>query len=93
MPTKPDAIITHSDQVASFIVSHFRKHDIEMPEEVAVVGFDNLIISDLMDFTSMDYSIKEQGRNACRLLLNELGAGPYELKPLQFTLSKRGTTK
>lgn len=93
MTVKPDAIITHSDQVASFIVSQFRKHDIEMPEEVAVVGFDNLIISELMDFTSMDYSIKEQGRNACRLLLNELGVGPYELVPLRFTLTKRGTTK
>ena len=93
MNVKPDAIITHSDQVASYIVSQFRKHDIKMPEEVAVVGFDNLIISDLMDFTSMDYSIREQGRNACRLLLNELGAGPYELTPLQFTLIKRGTTK
>lgn len=93
MTVKPDAIITHSDQVASFIISQFRKRDIKMPEEISVVGFDNLMISDLMNFTSVDYSIKEQGRNACRLLLNELGAGPYELMPLRFNLIKRGTTK
>jgi len=90
---KPDAIIAHSDQVASFIVSQYNKRGIKMPEEVAVVGFDNLIISELMDFTSVDYSIEEQGKNACRLLLNELESRPYNLMPLEFKLMKRGTTK
>lgn len=90
---KPDAVIAHSDQVASFIVSQYNKRGIKMPEDVAVVGFDNLIISELMDFTSIDYSIQEQGKNACRLLLNELGAEPYDLIPLEFKLMKRGTTK
>lgn len=90
---KPDAIITHSDQVASFLVSHYQHLGVEMPEEISIVGFDNLIISQLMDFTSVDYSIGEQGRNACRLLLNDLEKQQYELVPLEFKLIKRGTTK
>src|SRR5699024_8333244 len=53
----PDAIIAHSDQVASFIISEFNKLNIKMPEETSVVGFDNLLISELMDFTSVDYLI------------------------------------
>lgn len=89
----PDAIIAHSDQVASFIISEFNKLNIKMPEETSVVGFDNLLISELMDFTSVDYLINEQGRNACRLLLNKLGNETYDLVPLNFSLIKRGTTK
>lgn len=90
---KPDAIITHSDQVASFIIARCRKLGIKIPEELSVVGFDNMVISYLMDFTSVDYSITEQGRNACRLLLNELSTIHYDLVPLEFKLVKRGTTK
>lgn len=93
MGLEPDAIIAHSDQVASMIVSQFNKQGIKMPEDVAVVGFDNLIISDLLNFTSVDYLINEQGRNACRLLLNELKTDSYDLVPLEFSLVKRGTTK
>jgi DNA-binding LacI/PurR family transcriptional regulator len=89
----PDAIIAHSDQLASFLVSHFQKQKLKMPEDVAIVGFDNLIISRLMNFTSVDYAIEEQGRNACRLLLNDLEKEHYEPVPLEFKLIKRGTTK
>lgn len=89
----PDAIIAHSDQIASFLVSNFQKTSIKMPEDLAIVGFDNLIISRLMDFTSVDYTIDEQGRNACRLLLNDLDKDHYEPVPLKFQLIKRGTTK
>src|SRR5699024_3371642 len=56
MEEKPDAIIAHSDQVASFLVSHYRHLGLDLPEDLAIVGFDNLIISYLMDFTSVDYT-------------------------------------
>lgn len=90
---KPDAVLAHSDEIASAIVSQYHKRGIKMPEDVSVVGFDNLDISHLMDFTTVDYSIHEQGKNACRLLLNELESDSYDLMPLEFSLIKRGTTK
>lgn len=93
MDQKPDAILAHSDQVASFIVSHYRRLGTKMPQEIAVVGFDNLVISELMNFTSVDYAIKEQGRNACRILMNQLETDQHELVPLEFKLIKRDTTK
>ena len=93
MADKPDAIIVHSDQVASEFVSYYNKTGVKMPEDTALVGFDNLHISELMDFTSVDYSIYEQGKNACRLLLNALGTHQFELAPLEFKLIKRKTTK
>lgn len=89
----PDAIIAHSDQVASLIVSEFDKRGIKLPEDTSVVGFDNMPISQLMNFTSVDYLMKEQGRNACRILLNKLGTQKHDLVPLNFNLIKRGSTK
>ena len=89
----PDAIIAHSDQVASLIVSEFNKKGIKLPEDTSVVGFDNMPISQLMNFTSVDYLMEEQGRNACRILLNKLGTQTYDLVPLNFRLIKRGSTK
>lgn len=94
MDSKPDAIIANSDLVASGIISELNRAEVLMPEEVSVVGFDNQKISYLMNFTSVDYSIQEQGKNACRILLNRLDKNKqYELAALEFKLIKRATTK
>ncbi|MDN6730603.1 MAG: LacI family transcriptional regulator [Atopostipes suicloacalis] len=94
MDKKPDAIIANSDLVASGIIAEINRLGISMPEEVAVVGFDNQKISYLMNFTSVDYSIDEQGKNACRILLNDLEKNKhYQLTPLRFQLIKRASTK
>ncbi|MDN6194896.1 MAG: LacI family transcriptional regulator [Atopostipes suicloacalis] len=94
MDKKPDAIIANSDLVASGIIAEINRLGISMPEEGAVVGFDNQKISYLMNFTSVDYSIDEQGKNACRILLNDLEKNKhYQLTPLRFQLIKRASTK
>lgn len=94
MNPKPDAIIANSDLVASGIIAELNRERIKMPEELAVVGFDNQKISYLMNFTSVDYSIQEQGKNAARILLNRLVKEQhYQLVPLEFELIKRATTK
>ena len=94
MDSMPDAIIANSDLVASGIISELNRSGIKMPEDISVVGFDNQKISYLMDFTSVDYSIQEQGKNAARILLNQLEKNNhYNLIPLDFKLIKRSTTK
>lgn len=94
MDEKPDAIIANSDLVASGIISEINRLGISMPDDLAVVGFDNQKISYLMNFTSVDYSIDEQGKNAGRILLNDLEKNKnYELTPLKFKLIKRASTK
>ncbi|MFO8069331.1 MAG: LacI family DNA-binding transcriptional regulator [Alkalibacterium sp.] len=90
---KPDAIITHSDNIAALAVSKLEKKGYQVPEDISVIGFDNLFISDVMDITTVDYGIEEQGSNACRLLLKQLGKDSDSLDPLTFKLIKRGTTK
>lgn len=90
---KPDALITHSDNIAALAVSRLEKKGYNIPEDISVIGFDNLFISDVMDMTTVDYGIEEQGRNACRLLLKQLKKESDDLVPLTFKLIERGTTK
>ncbi|MCC5889616.1 MAG: LacI family DNA-binding transcriptional regulator [Alkalibacterium sp.] len=88
----PDAIVTHSDSIAALVVSRLKRRGVNIPEEIAVVGFDNLAISDVMDMTTVDYGIGEQGKNACRLLLKKLDQPTEPLVPLSFKLIERKTT-
>lgn len=90
---RPDAIVTHSDSIAALVVSRLRRCGLRIPEEIAVVGFDNLAVSDVMDMTSVDYGIDEQGKNACRLLLEKLNQPSEPLTPLSFKLIERKTTR
>ncbi|WP_208560300.1 LacI family DNA-binding transcriptional regulator [Marinilactibacillus kalidii] len=89
---KPDAIVAHSDTIAAVMVSKLKTLGYEIPKDVAVVGFDNLEISSLMNITTIDYAIDEQGKNACRLLLNQLNDETAPLYPLSFKLIERQTT-
>lgn len=89
---KPDAFIAHSDTLAGWIMACLKQLGYRIPEDVSVMGFDNLEISELMDISSIDYAIEEQGKNACRLLLNELEKSKHPLNPLEFKLIKRGST-
>ncbi|MDZ7834035.1 MAG: LacI family DNA-binding transcriptional regulator [Alkalibacterium sp.] len=92
-PEKPDALITHSDNIAALAVSRLRKNGFQVPEDISVIGFDNLFVSDVMGMTTVDYDIEEQGRNACRSLLKQLGKFSGELTPLTFRLIERETTR
>lgn len=94
MNLKPDAIIANSDLVASGIISELNRAGVILPKDLSVVGFDNQKISYLMNFTTVDYSIEEQGKNAARILLNQLNSNKqYDLVSLNFKLIKRATTK
>lgn len=91
--SKPDAVVTHSDSIAALVVSRLRRKGVAIPEDVSVIGFDNIDVSDVMDMSTIDYGIEEQGKNACRLLLQKLAKPSDSLNPLSFKLIKRKTTR
>lgn len=90
---KPDAVIAHSDSLAATLLARLKQLGYQAPEDISIMGFDNLEISELMDITTIDYSIHEQGKNACRLLLNQLEQEQHPLNPLRFRLIQRGSTR
>ena len=69
----PDAIFCGSDQIARGVTDALRERGIVVPDQVAIVGFDNWdIIAEATrpPLTSVDMNLKELGREAGRRLID-----------------------
>ncbi|MBO6718878.1 MAG: LacI family DNA-binding transcriptional regulator [Rhizobiaceae bacterium] len=74
---KPDAIFCGNDQIARGASDALRERGVAVPEDVAIVGFDNWDVMALAarpPLTSVDMNLKELGREAGESLL-EMIAG------------------
>jgi LacI family transcriptional regulator len=74
---RPDGIFCGSDQIARGVIDALRERSVRVPEDVAVVGFDNWDIvaaASRPPLTTVDLNLKALGREAGRLIL-ALSAG------------------
>ena len=79
---RPDGIFCGSDQIARGVIDALRERSVDIPGDVAVVGFDNWEIvaaATRPSLTTVDLNLKDLGREAGRLIL-ALSAG-QEIKP------------
>jgi len=65
------AVVCANDETASGAITICRENGIKMPEELSIVGFDNIIFAGHLypKLTTMDYPIVEMGQMAARLTL------------------------
>ncbi|WP_410511242.1 LacI family DNA-binding transcriptional regulator [Paenibacillus sp. BR2-3] len=91
---RPNAILCSNDLVAAGILSEARRLQVKVPEELAVVGFDNTELAHTLGITSIHNPIAAQAQNAFNLLLSKLNPSEVEgeQKKLQYCLVKRATT-
>jgi DNA-binding LacI/PurR family transcriptional regulator len=91
---RPDAILCSNDLVAAGILSEARKQQLKVPEDLAIVGFDNTELAHSLGITSIDNPIAAQAQNAFHLLLSKLNTSEVEVeqRKLQYSLVKRVTT-
>jgi DNA-binding LacI/PurR family transcriptional regulator len=70
-----DAVFAQSDAMALGAMSAIRRADLRVPEDVAVVGFDDsaLALSSDPPLTSVRQPIEEMGREMARALLAQIG--------------------
>lgn len=69
---KPDGIFCGNDQIARGVVDGLRERGVRVPEDVAVVGFDNWEIMAAQTrppLTTVDMNLRTLGREAGRLVL------------------------
>ncbi len=74
---RPDGVFCGSDQIARGVIDALRERSVSVPEDVAVVGFDNWDIvasATRPPLTTVDLNLKELGRKAGQLIL-ALSAG------------------
>ena len=72
----PDAIFCGNDQIARGVADALRERGISVPDDVAIVGFDNWEIvaaATRPPLSSVDMNLKELGREAGRCMMRIIG--------------------
>lgn len=88
---KPTAIAFYNDHVAAEFISELENLNFSVPEDIAVIGFDNSYVSELMHITTVDYAINHQAENSFIYLYNELNQTAISEKKLTVRLIERRT--
>lgn len=89
---RPDAILCSNDLVAVGVLSEARRQQLNVPGDLAIVGFDNSELSQTLGITTVRNPIAGQAENAFLLLALALLGRDMELQPLSFQLIQRETT-
>ncbi|WP_312740127.1 LacI family DNA-binding transcriptional regulator [Cedecea neteri] len=76
---RPDVVFTGSDVVACGLVTWLTNHDIRVPQDVAVVGFDNLPISEMVSvpITTVNQPLDKLGQFSVEYLIALIAGKPY----------------
>jgi len=88
----PDAVVCANDQMAIGVLRAFAAGGVRVPEDVAVVGFDDIALGSLYDpsLTTVHQPMRMLGERACALLLDRIadpGLSPAaELLPTELVL-------
>lgn len=77
-PKRPDAIFAANDAMAVGALSALRDAGLRVPEEVALVGFDDIPIARYLTppLTSVHVDMEALGRRATELVLDAIGVSP-----------------
>jgi LacI family transcriptional regulator len=82
----PEAVFAANDEMAIGLMKAFAENSIRVPEDVAVVGFDNIRISEYVQppLTTVRQPMYEMGCVAAQLLFQALG-GNFDLQPVTLS--------
>lgn len=66
-----------------------------VPDDLAIIGFDNQPISQVLQITTIDQQVKEIGRNAFELFYKQTKDHNWEQekKEIPYTLVERSTVR
>ena len=74
IPKQPDAVFVHSDQMAFGALRALREANLQVPDDVAIVGYDDLPIASMASpqLTTVNQPIREIGMIAAETLIDLL---------------------
>lgn len=90
-----DGIIAANDMVAISVYKVLHKEGLRVPEDIQVIGFDNITLSSLFtpEITTIAQPIQEMGQTAVRMLIDYVSGNQVSKKKIfQVELLKRDTT-
>ncbi|SDN59357.1 LacI family DNA-binding transcriptional regulator [Alkalicoccus daliensis] len=97
MKQPPTAIFAGGDEVAAGIIREAKQFQYRVPEDLAVLGFDNQPLAELIDpgITTIDQPIKQMGTRAVELMVEMIKENhevTYSKETLPLQLIKREST-
>jgi LacI family transcriptional regulator len=94
LPEPPTAIFTPSDELAMRIIHAARESELDVPEDLSVLGFDDIELAETVDLTTISQSLVASGEMAVELLLARLkdSKRPNQIVEIQLKFIERGTT-
>ena len=92
-PNRPDAIFSATDLQAIALLKVARELGIRVPQDLAIMGFDDLDISEYVGLTTVRQHLDESGKIAAELLLNRIANidRPVQHIQLPLTIIERDT--
>ena len=94
LPERPTAIFAASDTQAMGVLEAAREAGLRVPEDLSVIGYDDIEIAEYLDLTTMRQMLYESGQRGVELLLEALQYEPeepvYEVMPTELVI--RATT-
>ena len=94
LPDPPTAVFATSDTLATGVLEAAHNMDLVVPEELSIIGYDDIEMAAYLNLTTIRQSLFESGVEGGRLLLQEIESPPDmpEEIVLPTTLVVRGTT-
>lgn len=93
LPTPPRAIFAGSDTQAFGVIGAARERGLRVPDDLAVMGFDDIEHAEAFGLTTINQQLKASGRLAVEALMGLLAeqGRPAATIDLAFTLKRRAT--
>jgi LacI family transcriptional regulator len=76
------------------VMKALRLRKLNAPEDLAVLGFDNIHVADFMELSTVDQNLEESGRLSGEFLLSRLAGKSRAIQniELQIHVKERSTT-
>jgi DNA-binding LacI/PurR family transcriptional regulator len=93
LPTPPTAIFAAADVQALSVLKVAREMNVKVPEQLAVIGFDDIDFAEYADLTTIRQHLDESGRLAVETLMGRIAdpSRPVQHINLPLTLVERKT--
>jgi len=92
LPDPPTAIFATSDVQAIGVMRAARAVGVSVPEQLSVIGFDNVEAAEYTGLTTIAQPLEESGALGAELLLRSMSGEPVEARQLPLALVDRGST-
>jgi LacI family transcriptional regulator len=91
MAVPPTAVFAHNDMNAFGIIRAFRERGLNVPDDLSVVGCDNISFAAYFDppLTTVAFSIEDLGRQAVEQLTSRIDSGDKQSQSFQQSLPAR----